>query len=38
LRKQIGRTGFAALKPLLPFSANDEWELEELRELLDSKD
>ena len=28
----IGRTGFAALKPLLPFSRNDLWELNELRE------
>ena len=37
LRDRIGRTGFAALSPLLPFSANDEWELEELRELLDSQ-
>jgi RsiW-degrading membrane proteinase PrsW (M82 family) len=38
LKGQMGRTGFCALKPLLPFSANDEWELEELRELIDSND
>jgi RsiW-degrading membrane proteinase PrsW (M82 family) len=31
-RKAIGRTGFAALEPLLPFSRNDQWELKELRE------
>ena len=35
LKEQIGRTGYAALRPLLPFSRNDEWELEELRELID---
>lgn len=34
LQREIGRTGFAALRPLLPFSRNDEWELEELRELV----
>lgn len=34
LQHEIGRTGFAALRPLLPFSRNDEWELEELRELV----
>ena len=28
----IGRSGFAALDPLLPFSRNDLWELKELRE------
>ena len=38
IRERLGRTGFCALKALLPFSANDEWELEELRELLDSND
>jgi len=37
LKDQIGRTGFAALRPLLPFSANDEWELDELLELLDGQ-
>jgi protease PrsW len=37
LKVQIGRAGYAALGPLLPFSRNDEWELEELRELLDRK-
>ena len=35
LQKQLGRTGYAALRRLLPFSANDEWELSELRELID---
>ncbi len=34
LRKAMGRTGFAALRPLLPFSRNDEWELSELREVI----
>ena len=38
LRDKIGRTGLAALRPLLPFSANDEWELAELKELLDAHD
>ena len=32
LRRDIGRTGFAALDPLLPFSRNDLWEMNELRE------
>ena len=34
LRKAMGRTGFAALRPLLPFSRNDDWELSELREVV----
>jgi RsiW-degrading membrane proteinase PrsW (M82 family) len=34
LQREIGRIGFAALRPLLPFSKNDEWELAELRELI----
>ena len=34
LRKAMGRTGFAALSPLLPFSRNDEWELSELKEVV----
>ncbi len=34
LRKAMGRTGFRALKPLLPFSRNDEWELAELKEVV----
>jgi hypothetical protein len=34
LRKAMGRTGFAALQPLLPFSRNDDWELSELREVV----
>jgi RsiW-degrading membrane proteinase PrsW (M82 family) len=38
IRERMGRAGFCALRPLLPFSANDEWELEELRELLESND
>jgi RsiW-degrading membrane proteinase PrsW (M82 family) len=38
IRGRMGRAGYCALKELLPFSANDEWELEELRELLDSND
>ena len=36
LRKAMGRTGFAALEPLLPFSRNDEWELSELKEVIGS--
>lgn len=31
---EMGRTTYAALAPLLPFSRNDRWELDELRELL----
>jgi hypothetical protein len=38
VKQGIGRLGYAALSRQLPFSANDEWELEELRELLDSRD
>jgi hypothetical protein len=34
LQLQLGRTGFAALRRMLPFSRNDEWELGELKELL----
>jgi RsiW-degrading membrane proteinase PrsW (M82 family) len=34
MRQSMSRTGFAALRPLLPFSRNDEWELSELRELI----
>ncbi len=34
LRHELGRTTYAALAPLLPFSRNDRWELDELRELL----
>ena len=35
VRQAIGRVGYAALSRQLPFSANDEWELSELRELID---
>jgi RsiW-degrading membrane proteinase PrsW (M82 family) len=35
LRRDLGKAGFAALSQLLPFSRNDEWELGELKELLD---
>jgi hypothetical protein len=34
LRSAIGRSTFAALKPLLPFSRNDEWEVSELKQRL----
>jgi protease PrsW len=34
LQQEIGRVGFRALRPLLPFSRNDEWELAELQELI----
>ena len=32
LKAAIGRSAFAALKPLLPFSRNDYWEIAELRQ------
>lgn len=35
IRQAIGRLGYAALSRRLPFSRNDEWELSELKELLD---
>lgn len=35
LKSQLGRAGYASLRQLLPFSRNDEWELSELKELLD---
>jgi RsiW-degrading membrane proteinase PrsW (M82 family) len=34
LRRAIGKSAFAALKPLLPFSRNDNWEISELRQRL----
>ncbi len=34
VKQAIGRVGYAALSRQLPFSANDEWELSELRELI----
>jgi RsiW-degrading membrane proteinase PrsW (M82 family) len=34
LRARLGRAGYAALRPHLPFSRNDEWELTELKELI----
>ena len=34
LRHDLGKTAFAALKPLLPFSRNDYWEISELEERL----
>jgi protease PrsW len=37
LKREIGRSTFAALKPLLPFSRNDYWEISELKERLRSK-
>lgn len=35
VKQAIGKVGYAALRRQLPFSANDEWELSELRELID---
>lgn len=35
LRLALGPTAFAALKPLLPFSRNDDWEIGELRQRVD---
>ena len=37
LKDQLGRAGYASLRQLLPFSRNDDWELEELKELLDRR-
>jgi hypothetical protein len=34
LRRALGRSTFTALKPLLPFSRNDYWEVAELRQRL----
>ena len=34
LRRAIGRSSFAALNALLPFSRNDYWEVSELKERL----
>lgn len=34
LKRTLGKAGYAALRRQLPFSANDEWELSELRELI----
>jgi RsiW-degrading membrane proteinase PrsW (M82 family) len=34
LRKALGRSTFAALQALLPFSRNDQWEVSELRQRL----
>ena len=35
LKRALGKVGYAALRRQLPFSANDEWELSELRELIE---
>ena len=37
LKHDLGTTAFAALKPLLPFSRNDYWEISELEERLKAK-
>ena len=37
LKRDLGKTAFAALKPLLPFSRNDYWEISELEERLKAK-
>jgi len=34
LKRALGRSTFAALQPLLPFSRNDQWEVAELRQRL----
>jgi len=34
LRRAMGKSTFAALKALLPFSRNDQWEVAELRQRL----
>ena len=35
LKKALGKVGYAAVRRNSPFSSNDEWELSELKELLD---
>ena len=35
LEASLGKASYAALRRALPFSANDDWELSELRELID---
>jgi hypothetical protein len=37
LRKALGRSTYAAVKSLLPFSRNDDWEVSELRQRLSRK-
>ena len=37
LRRSLGKASFAALKPLLPFSRNDYWEISELEERLKAR-
>ena len=37
LKHDLGKSTFAALKPLLPFSRNDYWEISELEERLKAK-
>lgn len=34
LKRSLGRSSFAALRPMLPFSRNDYWEVSELRQRL----
>jgi hypothetical protein len=34
LQRALGRSTFTALKALLPFSRNDQWEVSELRQRL----
>ncbi len=34
IRRALGKSTFAALRPLLPFSRNDDWEVSELRQRL----
>jgi protease PrsW len=37
IKRELGKSSFAALKPLLPFSRNDYWEISELKERLSAK-
>ena len=37
LRRALGRSTFAALQALLPFSRNDQWEVAELRQRLGTR-
>jgi hypothetical protein len=37
LKRALGRSTYSTLKPLLPFSRNDYWEISELKERLTAK-
>jgi protease PrsW len=37
LKRALGRSTYAAMQALLPFSRNDQWEVAELRQRLDRR-